>query len=209
MDPTRNVRATERTWDAGRTDGRTDGHTDWRTDGVKPIYPQQLCCVWGIIMYLKILLLLPGTNGLNTSRLTTPMASLPQHRSIVDVTMAIIAKVHVICHSAIHQFTLTDLCRQLHEMLIELNDKVSKQQIIFYNNLRCIKWTTLRIEESVSKMSEYTWIDGWTITLIGGISRNKVVFCLLLSYLYDGMLGIVFKQCVNELKLFSITISGQ
>ena len=35
MDPTRTVGATERTWDAGRTDGRTDR----RTDKVKPIYP--------------------------------------------------------------------------------------------------------------------------------------------------------------------------
>ena len=27
--PTRTVGATERTWDAGRTDGRTDGRTEW------------------------------------------------------------------------------------------------------------------------------------------------------------------------------------
>ena len=95
------------------------------------------------ITYLKILLLLPGTNGLNTSRVTDPMASLPPHRSIINVTMAILAKVHVICHSAIHQFTLADLCREFHDMFIKLLDKVSKQQIIFDNNLRCIKWTTL------------------------------------------------------------------
>ena len=38
MDPTRTVGATERTWDAGRT------------DGVKPIYPQQLRCERGIMI---------------------------------------------------------------------------------------------------------------------------------------------------------------
>ena len=36
-DPTRTVVARERTQDDGRM------------DRVKPIYPQQLCCVWGII----------------------------------------------------------------------------------------------------------------------------------------------------------------
>ena len=29
MDPTRTVDATERTWDAGRTDGQTDGRMEW------------------------------------------------------------------------------------------------------------------------------------------------------------------------------------
>ena len=28
----------------------TDGRTDRRTDEVKPIYPQELCCAWGIKM---------------------------------------------------------------------------------------------------------------------------------------------------------------
>ena len=45
MDQIRTVGTTERTQDAGRTGGQMDG----RTDGVKPIYPQQLHCVWGII----------------------------------------------------------------------------------------------------------------------------------------------------------------
>ena len=39
MDPTRTVGATERTWDAGRTNGPTDGPADGQTDRVKPIYP--------------------------------------------------------------------------------------------------------------------------------------------------------------------------
>ena len=45
MDPTRTVGATERTLDAGQMDGGTDGGTD----GMKPIYPQHLCCAQGII----------------------------------------------------------------------------------------------------------------------------------------------------------------
>ena len=45
MDPTRTVGTTERTRDAGRTDRRTD----W----VKPIYPQQLRCVRGIITAVR------------------------------------------------------------------------------------------------------------------------------------------------------------
>ena len=47
--PSRTVGATERTRNAGRTDGQTGGRTDRRTGGVKPIYPQQLRCVGGII----------------------------------------------------------------------------------------------------------------------------------------------------------------
>ena len=30
------------------TECGTDGRTDWRTDGVKPIFPQRLRCVWDI-----------------------------------------------------------------------------------------------------------------------------------------------------------------
>ena len=49
MDPTRTVGTTERTPDAGlmdeRTNGRTDGCTEWNQNT-----PQQLRCVWGIIM---------------------------------------------------------------------------------------------------------------------------------------------------------------
>ena len=40
----------------------TDGRTDGRTDGVKPIYPQQLRCVGGIINFLERKL---AVNGLN------------------------------------------------------------------------------------------------------------------------------------------------
>ena len=46
MNPTRTVGATERTWDAGRTDGRKDGRMDGRSETNTP---QQLCCAGCII----------------------------------------------------------------------------------------------------------------------------------------------------------------
>ena len=50
MDPTRTIGVTERTRDAGRTDGQTDGRSETNI----PPTPQQLRCVWGIIMMTTI-----------------------------------------------------------------------------------------------------------------------------------------------------------
>ena len=51
-----------------------------------------------------------------SSRVTIAMVLLQPHRSIIYVTVAISAKSHVICQSAIHQFGLTNLCIKLHQM---------------------------------------------------------------------------------------------
>ena len=74
MDLTRTVGAKEQTRDAGRTDGWTEGQMDrWTngwTDGVKPIYPQQLCCAGG------------GGYNKNTKKWGHPLSWLLLHFSL-------------------------------------------------------------------------------------------------------------------------------